>query len=161
VSSFPSACICDNTVYMKRQTVITQKRRGPPPTGKGTLIGVRMLGRPLAELDAWITSQDEAELSRPEAIRRLVELGLAVPRHSDRTRRLGRSLDLGTMAKIEPAPATTGRRSRARELAAEAIDKMSDSAASTEEREERRHRLTKGPPEFQEARVDRPKAKSK
>jgi hypothetical protein len=53
------------------------------------------------------------------------------------------------------------RASRARELAAEAIDKMSDPAASAEERDERRHRLTKVPPEFREARVDRPKAKTK
>jgi hypothetical protein len=61
---------------MKRQTVITQKRRGPLPTGKGTLIGVRMLEAPLAELDDWIAEQGDPDLSRPEAIRRLVESGL-------------------------------------------------------------------------------------
>jgi hypothetical protein len=44
-------------------------------TGKGTLIGVRILDEPLAALDDWI-AQREADLSRPEAIRRLVELGL-------------------------------------------------------------------------------------
>jgi hypothetical protein len=31
---------------------------------------------PLADLDSWIKSQKEPDLSRPEAIRRLVELGL-------------------------------------------------------------------------------------
>jgi hypothetical protein len=36
-----------------------------------------MLDRPLAALDAWIAKQKEPELSRPEAIRRLVEIGLA------------------------------------------------------------------------------------
>jgi hypothetical protein len=57
--------------------VITKKRRGrPATTGKGTLIGVRLLDDPLATLDAWIAKQGEPELSRPEAIRRLVELGL-------------------------------------------------------------------------------------
>jgi hypothetical protein len=57
--------------------VITKKRRGRPiTTGKGTLIGVRLLDDPLATLDAWIARQKEPELSRPEAIRRLVELGL-------------------------------------------------------------------------------------
>lgn len=57
--------------------VITKKRRGRPvTTGKGTLIGVRLLDPPLAELDDWINRQKEPDLSRPEAIRRLVELGL-------------------------------------------------------------------------------------
>jgi hypothetical protein len=41
-----------------------------------TIVGVRMLDRPLAALDAWIANQKEPELSRPEAIRRLVEIGL-------------------------------------------------------------------------------------
>jgi len=57
--------------------VITKKRRGRPvTTGRGTLIGVRLLDAPLASLDEWIAAQNEADLSRPEAIRRLVELGL-------------------------------------------------------------------------------------
>jgi hypothetical protein len=57
--------------------VITKKRRGRPvTTGKGTLVGVRLLDEPLASLDAWIGKQREPDLSRPEAIRRLVELGL-------------------------------------------------------------------------------------
>jgi len=45
-------------------------------TGKGTLIGVRLLDDPLASLDAWIAKHKERDLTRPEAIRRLVELGL-------------------------------------------------------------------------------------
>jgi hypothetical protein len=57
---------------MKRQTVITQKRRGPAPTGKGTLIGVRLQPPQLAALDAWIDKQD-ASLTRPEAIRAMME----------------------------------------------------------------------------------------
>jgi hypothetical protein len=60
---------------MKRQTVITKKRRGPAPTGKGTLVGVRLQPDDLSELDDWISEQDES-FTRPEAIRRLVELGL-------------------------------------------------------------------------------------
>jgi hypothetical protein len=55
----------------------TKKRRGRPvTTGKGTLIGVRLQDAPLAQLDDWIDRQSEPDLSRPEAIRRLVELGL-------------------------------------------------------------------------------------
>jgi hypothetical protein len=53
----------------------TNKRGRPVTTGKGTLIGVRLLTDPLEKLDAWIARQDEP-ITRPEAIRRLVELGL-------------------------------------------------------------------------------------
>jgi hypothetical protein len=61
----------------KSVRVITKKRRGRPvTTGKGTLIGVRLLDMPLATLDAWIADQNEPDLTRPEAIRRLVEIGL-------------------------------------------------------------------------------------
>jgi alkanesulfonate monooxygenase SsuD/methylene tetrahydromethanopterin reductase-like flavin-dependent oxidoreductase (luciferase family) len=101
-----------------------------------------MLDRPLAELDAWIVSQDEPELSRPEAIRRLVEIGLK--------------------AKAPARPVSKPARSaRAAELAAKAIDGMIDPSAPPEERAQRRRRLTKGPPEFREDRVDLPKAKKK
>jgi hypothetical protein len=47
-------------------------------TGKGTLVGVRFLKAPLARIDEWITRQSDPALTRPEAIRRLVELGLKV-----------------------------------------------------------------------------------
>ena len=60
----------------KSITVNANKRGRPVTTGTGTIVGVRMLDRPLAELDAWIAKQKEPDLSRPEAIRRLVELGL-------------------------------------------------------------------------------------
>ena len=62
---------------MKRKTVITKKRRGPPPTGKGTLVGVRLQPDLLAPIDAWAAAQED-EPGRSEAIRRLVELGLKV-----------------------------------------------------------------------------------
>ena len=45
-------------------------------TGTGTTIGVRMLDDRIAALDAWIKKQKEPGLSRPEAIRRLVEQAL-------------------------------------------------------------------------------------
>jgi hypothetical protein len=44
-------------------------------SGKGTLIGVRLHLPHLAKLDSWIAWQDEP-LTRPEAIRRLLEMGL-------------------------------------------------------------------------------------
>jgi hypothetical protein len=61
---------------MPRQSVISQKKRGPPPTGKGIPILVRLQPLLLANLDGWISQQD-VRFTRPEAIRRLIEFGLA------------------------------------------------------------------------------------
>jgi hypothetical protein len=122
--------------------VITKTRGRPVTTGKGTLIGVRILDEPLAVLDAWIAKQRDPDLSRPEAIRRLVELGLKVK------------------ARSRPA-SKPGRKLRAQELATTAIEKIIDPSAPPEERAQRRRRLTKGPSEFREDRVDLPKAKGK
>lgn len=99
-----------------------------------------MLDVPLAALDAWIANRKEPELSRPEVIRRLVELGLKADTPTKPVRR-------------------TPNRVRAAELAAKAIDKMGDPSATTDEHAQRRRRLTKGPPEFRDDRVDMPKVK--
>jgi hypothetical protein len=48
----------------------------PRTTGPGTGIMVKMHDRHLGAFDAWIAKQKESDLSRPEAIRRLVEIGL-------------------------------------------------------------------------------------
>ena len=93
----------------------------------------------LATLDAWAAAKD---VSRSEAIRRLIELGLKVK------------------APARPV-SKPGRKLRAQELATKAIEKIIDPAAPPEERAQRRRRLTNGPPEFREDRVDRPKAKGK
>jgi hypothetical protein len=64
------------------------------------------------------------------------------------------------MTKLTPVPATPTRLLRARELASEAIEKMHDPAALTEEQFERRRRLAKRPPEFPQHRIDLPKTKT-
>jgi hypothetical protein len=140
------------------KSISVKRKKGRPATGTEPLYGVRISDVLMKQIMDWAKTEGA---TRSEAIRRLVELGLAAPRHSDRTRRPGRSLDLGAMAKLEAAPAKTGRLTRARELAAEVIDKMGDPTAHPDERAQRRQRLTKGPPEFREVRVDRPKAKTK
>lgn len=61
----------DNRVVMARQSVLSQKKRGPPATGKGTLIGVRLQPPDLSALDEWVAAQKDKP-SRPEAIRRLL-----------------------------------------------------------------------------------------
>ena len=61
----------------KSISVNANKRGRPVTTGTGIIVGVRLLDGPLSALDAWIEKQGEPDLSRPEAIRRLVEVGLA------------------------------------------------------------------------------------
>jgi hypothetical protein len=57
---------------MPKQTVLAQKRRGPPPTGKGHTIGVRVQPDLMTSLDTWISRQPKPQPSRPEAIRQIL-----------------------------------------------------------------------------------------
>jgi hypothetical protein len=114
---------------------------GRPATGSDPSRTFRLSDEFIVALDAWAARQTDAP-SRSEAIRRLVEIALR--------------------SELPSKPiAKPGRRGRAQELARDAIDKMVDPAASPEERDQRRRRLTKGPTEFRGARVDQPKAKGK
>jgi hypothetical protein len=53
-----------------------KKSRGRPKVDSEA-VNVRFERVPLAALDAWIAAQPDPKPSRPEAIRRLVELALA------------------------------------------------------------------------------------
>jgi hypothetical protein len=119
---------------------VVRKRPGRPATGQDPVTAIRLSKEMRAAVDAWAAAQDD-ELGRSEAIRRLVELGLTVR----------------TKSKQRP----TARAQRAKELATKAIEKIIDPSAPPEERAQRRRRLTKGPSEFREARVDLPEAKEK
>lgn len=70
-----------------------------------------------------------------------------------------RLVELGLAVKTRATPTPRLRAARAQELAAKATEKIIDPSAPLEERAQRRRRLTKGPPEFQEDRVDLPKGK--
>jgi hypothetical protein len=125
------AYFCDIRVYMKRQSAAPPKKRGPPATGKGEPILVRLQPAQLAALDAWIARQD-AQLSRPEAIRRLLEQALAVS---------------------QPVKSRTQKaRSTALDLASTQLDRLLDPSAPDEERQSRKRRLLKGPKEFRDMR---------
>jgi hypothetical protein len=112
----------------------------PKTTGPGQAQVVRMHDQQIAAIDAWVALQD-AEISRPEAIRRLVELGLTVGG--------------------KPKQTTAATADRAKELASKAIDSLTGGAPNNDEKASRKRRLIKGPEEFSEVRVDRPKAKGK
>jgi Arc/MetJ-type ribon-helix-helix transcriptional regulator len=123
---------------MGKSIAVKQKKRGRPATGHDPFVGIRLPEALLEAIKGW--SDKHGVNTRSEAIRRLVELGLTT-----------------RSTKTKQAP--TARADRAKELASQAIDKLGDPAAHPEERAQRRHRLTKGPEEFREARVDRPKTK--
>lgn len=86
-------------------------------------------------------SQDDSDLTKAEAIRRLVDLGL--------------------VAKTKGRPRTLDHRQRASDMAGKAIDTMSDGDASLDDQAARKRRLLKGPAEFRELRKDRSRPKAK
>ena len=120
----------------RRSVTKRQKRRGAPAAGEGTLIGLRLEPGALARVDRWAASQKD-DPSRPEAVRRLVELGLAI---------------------AQPARMRTKKAAQAAEMASHEIDRLGDPLATDEERQLRKRRLIKGPKEFQDLRRNRPKA---
>ncbi|MGX4774192.1 hypothetical protein ACWAUC_30810 [Bradyrhizobium guangdongense] len=114
----------------KRDPTAPVRRR----TGLDAISAVKMPEGLTATVDAWAEAH---QLSRSDAICKLVELGL----------------------KIAPGPAHTAASDAARieEIAAHQIDLLLDPALPADERERRIRRLTEGPPEFSHERIDLPK----
>ena len=156
---------------MTKSIKVKPKTRGRPATGKDPLMGFRASPAMRASVIRWAENQpDTPTLS--EAIRRLVELGLTVKTKARPTGRLSAAAvaDLAAEAIDSLGPKVgapeqpvgkPGRRLRAQELATKTIEKIIDPAAPPDERAQRRRRLTKGPSEFRDARLDQPKAKPK
>jgi Arc/MetJ-type ribon-helix-helix transcriptional regulator len=116
---------------------VIRKKRGRPATGQDPVSAIRLPVELTAAIDKWAARNDAP--SRSDAIRRLVELGLAKSQ---------------PMKKRSPKAA-----SKALELAARQVDKLADSSIPPEERQRRKRRLLKGPGEFRELRADLPKKK--
>jgi hypothetical protein len=130
--------------YMARSNkVIPKRKRGRPATGKDPLTALRLSPDLTKAIEKWAAEQPD-EPNRSEAIRRLAELGLTVKTKAASNERL-----------------RAARSDRAKELAANTIEKIIDPAALPEDRIERKRRLTKGPAEFRDARVDQTKPKEK
>jgi len=118
----------------RRAVTVRKKKRAAPPFGKGTLIGPRLERATLARVDRWAASRQDHP-SRPEAIRRLVELALGIDQRAG--------------ARTKTA---------AKEMASQEIDRLGDLSATDEERQLRKRRLIKGPKEFLDLRRNRTKA---
>jgi hypothetical protein len=123
---------------MKKSISVNKKSRGRPKKKGGVypVTAARLPPALGAEVDKWAVLQADAP-TRSEAIRRLVELGLTVKKKS--------------------APSERQRAALA-DLAAKAIDSLTVEAPD-DEKASRKRRLLKGPEEFREVRVDRPKGK--
>jgi hypothetical protein len=102
---------------------------------------VRLSEQLTAEVDAWAEAHG---MVRSDAIRRLIELGLSA---SASLHRHGRG-ELDSVA-IEALAIEA--------LAVRQIDHLLDPRLAPEERERRIRRLTEGPPEFTDQRIDLPK----
>jgi hypothetical protein len=116
---------------MKRSISAKQKKRGRPATGITPMIGIRLSSDKRKAVEAWAkTALEKPSLS--EAVRRLVELGLASAH--------------GSAARMKKAME-----------AGEEIDRSGDRSATDQERQRRKRRLIKEPKEFRDIRRNRPK----
>jgi hypothetical protein len=118
---------------MAKSIRVKPKRRGRPATGKDPFYGVRIADALMQSVDRWREANDSP--SRSDAIRRLLELGLA--------------------SAIAPTQRSEGSRRKATDMAARQIDHLGDQAATVEERAGRKRRLLAGPKEFRDLRKKR------
>ena len=113
-----------------------KRKPGRPATGQIPARSIR-LPEELSARTSWAANQPDIP-KRSEAIRRLVELGLAKAKPLRNATAVGR---LGNKAI-----------SKSSELAGKTIDRLSDQSAPLEEQEKRKRRLLKGPTEFRDIR---------
>ena len=119
--------------------VLSKKKRGRPTTGRDPVTTIRLAADLRAAIDAWSLKLDDRP-SRSEAIRRLIEFGLARAQPATRHEK-----------KAE---------SKASKMAGWEIDNLGDESTTDKERARRKRRLLKGPKEFRKLRAYSSKAKS-
>jgi hypothetical protein len=107
-----------------------------PSADRDAISAVKLSEGLTAEIDAWAEAHD---MNRSDAIRQLVQLGLN--------------------ASASAVPHASARRAPVdiEGLAVRQIDHLLDPSLPTAERERRIRRLTEGPPEFADERIDLPK----
>jgi metal-responsive CopG/Arc/MetJ family transcriptional regulator len=113
--------------------------RGRAAKGKEPSVGVRLPPKMIKQIDTW--AKHEGVATRSEAIRRLVDHSLVA-------------------AAQQPRRGSHKGASKASEWASQEIDRRVDHLLPAEEREKRKHRLTKGPRELLNIRDDIPKPKA-
>ena len=109
---------------------VLRKKRSRRTTGRDPLMTIRFSSELRVSVDAWAAKQSDKP-ARPEAILRLIELGLETTHRRE---------------------SLANRAAKASEMAAQAIDRLSDPSATDEERQIRKRRIIKGPKEFRDIR---------
>ena len=104
------------------------------PTGKDPMMGFRAPPALRASVVRWAETQPDNP-SLPEAVLRLVEMGLTVRSRSRRRQ--------------------SAKGDKAVEIASKQLDRLADETATPEERASRKGLLLRGPEEFQSSRLDR------
>jgi hypothetical protein len=107
-----------------------------PSADRDAISAVKISEGLTAEIDAWAEAHD---MNRSDAIRQLVQLGLNAS-----TSAVRHVSSRGDPVDIEG-------------LAVRQIDQLLDPSLPAEERDRRIRRLTEGPPEFADERIDLPK----
>ena len=119
-------------MIMKRPTKSIENKKDRAPPEQDPFSAIRLSPKLTAAIDKW--AEENGVSSRSEAIRRLLELGLAASQPLRRR-------------NLEAA-------SKALELAAQELDKLIDPSTPDEERKMRKRRLLRGPKEFRDMRGD-------
>jgi hypothetical protein len=114
----------------KGKHMAARTKRGRRTAGHDASTTIHLSSELRERVDAWAAKQSDKP-TRPEAILRLVELGL------ETTHRRG---------------SLANRAAKASELAAREIDRLIDPSSTDEERQLRKQRLIKGPKEFRDIR---------
>jgi len=122
--------------YCLNASTIDSLDQNRPRADRDAIGIVGMPQRLIADVDAWAEAHDTI---RPDAIRQLVELGLSSTP----------SVDILSAPRRDPV--------EIEDLAVEQIGQLLDPALPIVERERRFRRLTEGPPEFLDKRIDLPK----
>lgn len=121
---------------MSELNKIDQNATAGQPVDRSPVSAVKLPVMLTASVDAWASAH---AINRSEAIRQLVELGLK------------------SQATANAKPVSRHDAAAVEELAASQLDHFIDPATPPGERERRIHRLTEGPPEFVDLRIDLPK----
>jgi hypothetical protein len=106
-------------------------------TGVDPISAVKMPERLTEAVDAWAEAH---RLTRSDAICKLIELGLKI-----------------SLPVSAPAHPIASEATRIEEIAVHEIELLLDPALPADERKRRVRRLTEGPPEFSDERIDLPK----
>ena len=120
---------------MSESKKIDHKATARHPADRNPVSAVKLPAVLTASIDAWAGAH---AVNRSEAIQRLVELGLE-----------------SEAPGAKPVPHHDAVAAEA--LAAHQLDQFIDPDTPQEERDRRIHRLTEGPPEFVDLRIDLPK----